>query len=168
MAILISPESAYGQELARWNRPRTQSVDGPNGTRVPGERAPGFERFPMLVYTTQQTHNGQTRSIMPQPDPRRYPNGEEARFALERDTLMVDDHNRRCCRKVFNDAEYQRALAEGYRDSPAEALELAESLAQDVARAAAEAAQAAEKLSPKAQRERKAREEAQSGQHLTE
>lgn len=168
MAILISPESPYGQELAKWNRPRNQSVAGPNGEAVPGMRAPGFEMYPRMVYRTQLTHNNQTRSLMPTPDPRNYGNGEEQRLALERDGLMVDDHNRRCCLKVHNDAEYERAVSDGWRDSPADAVEHAEGLAQDIARAAAESAAGAEKMSAKAQRERKAREADQSGQHLTE
>lgn len=170
MAIQISPESPYGRELERWTRQAEAAspFSLPNNPIYDGHRARPGQRFPMMVYRTQVTHSGQTRSVLPQPNPRHYRNGDEQRLAFERDSLMVDDHNRRCWKIVQSDDELERAEREGYRMSPVEALKHHEALQQDIARAAAESAEVARTMSPKAQRERKAREDAQPGVHVTD
>lgn len=159
MSLMISPESALGKELATWNRPKNQrDEDG-----RPGMRAVGYEEFPRMLYRARKLPSGAVRCIEPAPNPLSYP--DQATY--QRDLAVVEQFNRGCSTIVSSAAEYERALSDGWRDSPAEALNHHEALEREIATAAAEAAAAAEKMTAKAQRERKGRE-AQTDGHLTE
>jgi hypothetical protein len=73
---------------------------------------------------------------------------------------VAEAFTRRCQRTVQNEAELERAQAEGWRQTPDGAIAYYEGLQRDIATAAAEANFHATSMTPKAQAERSAREKA--------
>ena len=52
MALLISPDTAYGKELWKWDHDRGQTH--PSDPTVKGMRAPCFEPYPAMMYKATQ------------------------------------------------------------------------------------------------------------------
>jgi len=136
MGIVISPESELGRELARWEQHRTKYVGD--------EQQPGnpyaFRPYPRMVYQARSHPSGQTRCLTPMPQTFDYVTMDQ----YERALLHADT----------------QARDEGWRDTPAEALQHHEALERAIGDAAAKAAFSAQRMSSKAQRELQAADEA--------
>jgi hypothetical protein len=135
MPVEWSDESFYKKEMARWDRKKSQG----------GMNADGFERFPQMLYKAQL-----------QPLSNKY------EVCLPRDIISADktvvilsaEQFNASCQLIVNDErEYERARAEGWRDSQNEAMAYHEALQQDIARAAAERNYADRNMSEKAKAE---------------
>jgi hypothetical protein len=144
-----SAESHHAKELSKWNRPKR---DG-------GMNANGYEPFPKMLYKAQQN-----------------PISGKYEVAMHRDVISLDktvvllsaeQFNSSCQLTVQDGQEYERARAEGWRDSQAEAMEYHERLLDEVAQAAAYRASEDSKMGEKARAEAKAAEEA-TDQHVAE
>jgi len=97
-----------------------------------------YREYPRALYMARRHKSGQWRVLDP----------EDEAFSAG------------SIRYVKNDAELERALADGWRRSTREALDYREALEQEIARAAAERHFADQRLSAKAQAEAKAADEA--------
>lgn len=152
MGIVISPESELGRELARWEQHRTKYVGD--------EQQPGnpyaFRPYPRMVYQARSHPSGQTRCLTPMPQTFDYVTMDQ----YERALLHAESFNKSCQRIVQSEREYTQARDEGWRDTPAEALQHHEALERAIGDAAAEAAFSAQRMSSKAQRELQAADEA--------
>ena len=149
MPLEWSSESNYMKELTKWNTPRRNGGFGPNG----------HEEFPRMLYKAQ-----------------RHPMSNKWEVALPRDVISADrtvvvldaeQFNATCQKTVRNQEEYDRALADGYRKTHAEALDYAEGREQEKAVEAAVRAFEDSKLSEKAQAEAAVRE-GTGGEHVPE
>jgi hypothetical protein len=151
--VLITPESELGKELARWDTPK----------RLGGMKCNGYEPFPKMVYKALKKDTGKVVCMEPEPSPIGFLTDAEYLRACSQAAAITAQ----CTRIVHDDDQFRQAKNEGWRESPADALEAFEALEQAVARAAAEANHAAQRMTPKAQAERKAREAA-TDKHIPE
>jgi hypothetical protein len=134
------PTTAFEKEMDRWDRPK----------RMGGMNADGYEPFPKMVYKAHQMENGKPAVF-----------DMAAIYGTDLNQVTrAEAFNKRCELTVNSQTELDRAVGEGWRSSPKEALEYYESLQQDIAKAAAEAAYAVQRMTDKAQREYKAADEA--------
>ena len=143
MAIVITPESEYGKELARWQRKPNYNPDAPEN------------QFPRMMYMANRRPDG-VISVNETTD---------APFAN-----LMDAHqnfNRRCQRIVKSEAEMIVALEQGWRKSQKEALERFESKESLKADAAAHRAYEDRSMGDKAKAEA-ARAEAETSEHVAE
>ncbi len=125
-------------ETKRWDTPKSQG----------GMKPDGYEPWPVMLYRCRRLSNGNVVCL------------EEDPVSLQPytgTTLIVGDERER-----------DRALAQGWRQTPPEAYAYLDRWEQEVATAAAEANAAALRMSEKAQTERKAREKAAAPHHVTE
>ena len=111
-----------------------------------------YEPFPQMVYKAWPRENGRVECGDPL-----VAVGDAAAMTFAQ----------RCQRVVHSADERRRAHAEGWRDTPAEALDAYEDQQQAIATAAAEVHAAVTKMSPKAQAEHKKRDQA-TDTHLPE
>ena len=156
MPMIITPDSAWGRELARWNTPRNQFVRmsddsialDVNGQPMKGMNAIGHEEYPKMLYRAQVLPNGKASVGEIPPHPMYV---EQADY--ERQCLFLETFNRSCQRQVYSEADELIAQGQGWRASQQAALDLYEQQQQALARAAAEAAHAAQRMSAKAQAE---------------
>jgi hypothetical protein len=159
MGVVISPDSELGKELLRWEQHRTRFV--------PEDAQPGnpyvFRPYPRMVFRAQLAPGGQTRCLLPPPNPYEFTKPDE----FERAVLQFEAFNRSCCRIVQSESEHRMANGQGWADSPAEALGVAEKEAQAIGNAAAEAIATAKRMSAKAQDEF-AEASAETHQHVTD
>jgi hypothetical protein len=142
MAIVrnAEPTTAMEKELDRWDRPKR---DG-------GMNADGYEPFPKMVYKANQLENGKVAVF-----------DMAAIYGTDLNVVTrAEAFNKRCELIVHNQHELDRAMADGWRGSPKEALDYHEGLQQDIAKAAAEAAYTVQRMSDKAQREYQQADEA--------
>lgn len=142
MAIVrnAEPTTAMEKELDRWDRPKR---DG-------GMNADGYEPFPKMVYKAHQLENGKVAVF-----------DITAIYGTDLNAVTrAEAFNKRCELIVNSQHELDKALDNGWRQSPKEALAYHESLQQDIAKAAAEAAYTVQRMSDKAQREYKQADEA--------
>jgi len=157
MPVVISVESKWGTELARWNTPRNRVVEDSTGEPIRdeagqpirGQNAVGIEPYPRMLYKAQKNALGKVlcRDVVPAPD--HYP--DERAYAAA--CLAVEAFNRRCECVVQNEDEYRKESRNGWCDTPQDALAAHERLEQAIANAAAEANFGAKRLSQKAQAE---------------
>jgi len=129
MAMVITPESAMGQELAKWNKPYV------------------FEAFPMMLYKTQLRPDG-IPSV-----------GEYLDGIFGGALGSAEAFTKRCQRIVKSEQELSAALEQGWRKTQAEALEHHESKERILSTAAAHRAYEDSKMSEAAQAEAKAVEQ---------
>lgn len=143
MGLVIQPETLYGRELAKWDRPRNQFVEDENGKREYGMNAVGEEPYPKMLYKAQRRENGKVMVM-----------DMDALYALDPAVqARADAFNRSCQLTVQSEDEYRRAKDQGWRESPEIALAYYEALQQDIARAAAEANFDLQRMSEQAKRE---------------
>jgi hypothetical protein len=156
MPMLITPDSAWGKELTRWNTPRNQFVRTTddqialdvNGQPMKGMNAIGYEPYPKMLYKAQVLPNGKASVGQTPPHPMYM---EPAEY--ERQCLFLETFNRSCQKVVHSEAEDLLAQGQGWRASQPDALALYEQQQQELAQAAAEATHAAQRMSAKAQAE---------------
>ena len=108
MSLIITPESPMGIELARWNVPYV------------------YRPLPRMVYKARQLPGG--KWSVAEADDRLFGNQPGA----------AEQFSTGCQRIVRSEEEHDRARADGWRDTPKEALDFQEGLETDIANAAAE------------------------------
>ena len=145
MAIVITAESEYGKELSRWNTPKSQG----------GMRPDGIDQYPKMLYKAQTLPNGKT-SV-----------GESNDYAFGGALGAAAHFNKTCQRIVKSEAEHSLASSEGWKDTPAEALEYVKRLEDFIAEAAAHRAFEERNMSPAALKEA-SEAEAETHRHLAE
>jgi hypothetical protein len=165
MGIVRTGNSAWEKEEARWNTPRNQEVIDGDGqpTGIMGMAPVGFEPFPAMLYKAQKKENGKVLVIAGEPSPNQFLNAAE----YERAVLATTSFNTQNQRIVKNQAEKDRAVSEGWRDSPQEALEFFERLEEEMGRAAAETNFAVQRMSSQARAEHQAATDA-THEHLAD
>lgn len=124
MGIVRTGETEYDRELARWNTPKRLGGHGPDG----------YERFPQMLYKAFRHDNGQTMCMEPPPLVHMFLSMPEFLRAEAVAKAFTD----KCQTTVRNEAEYDRARAEGWRDTSAEAIAHFEAMQREIADAAAE------------------------------
>lgn len=119
------PATEYGKELAKWNVKRP------------------FSQYPLMMFR-----------------PRQLPSGKWACSAVS-DALFggvpgsAEQWSNGCHLVVQSDSERERALGDGWRDSPKEALDHREAVEREIADAAAERAYSDRNMSERAKAEAK-------------
>ena len=116
MGVVINPESALGQELAKWDRPRP------------------WQEFPKMLYRAQRTRQGQTAVVAPAVSPFGWRDDNEYQMAI----TEAEQFTKSCQRTVASESEELVAKGQGWANSPGDAMALAEKEAQDIGDAAAE------------------------------
>lgn len=141
MGLVITPESALGQELAKWEQ--FDSRYGPPGHPY------RYEEYPRMLYRAQKRTDGKVLCMdMP---PSQYACVDDN--AYRRASEAAEAFTKSCQRIVHSDTERSRAEAEGWRITPELALDYHEALEQAIGNAAAEAAFAAKRMSAQARAE---------------
>ena len=133
---IISRESSMGKELARWEKPSNWT--------------PEANQYPRMLYRAEH-----------RPDGRRSVGEVQDSIFANRDTNGVlaivpgaaEQWSRRCQLTVNNESEEHRAMENGWRRHPKEALELLESRDGSVSQLAAERHFMDARMSPQAQAE---------------
>lgn len=133
MGIVSTGESAYDLEVQKWNTPK----------RLGGMAPDGYEPFPKMLYKAHRRENGKVMCM-----------DMDALYASDMNIVAkAEAFNSSCLLTVKSEGEWQRAKAQGWCDSPADALEAHEKHAQAIAQAAAEVNYSVQRMSDKAQRE---------------
>lgn len=153
LATSVIRGTNYAKEMRKWNLPKSQG----------GHNADGFERFPMMVYKAKK-ENGKNLAAMQEPPREAFPNDELWRRATE----MAFQFNQRAQRIVKDEAEYEAARRDGWRDTIHEAVAYLNGLDDDVAKAAAHRAYEDRNMSDAAKREIRAAEDAAEMDHVAE
>lgn len=146
MGIVISPDSALGKELAKWEQHRTKYVSD--------EEQPGnpytYRPYPKMLYRAQpHPISKQTRCMDVEPDVLQYATVQEYERALN----MITRFNTACTRIVMSDDEQRRAMNDGWRESPDLAMAAAEQREIELSTLAAERHYKDRSMSEKAQAE---------------
>ena len=100
MGLVITAESEWGKELAKWNTPK----------RLGGMNTDGGEQFPMCLLKAQRRPDGKWSTG--ETDDRLF---GEIPGSAEQFT--------RTCQQNFEERQYDRALADGWRKTGTEALD---------------------------------------------
>lgn len=160
MGIVISPQSNYAKELARWNRTtREFDEDG-----LPGHRPAEYQHYPLMLYKAMKLPSGKVVCMEPEPNAFLFNSPADHQRAV----LAAEHFTRQCQRTVKSADEERTAKREGWCDTPAKALEHFEGLEQDIANAAAEAQYAAQRMSGKAKGELNAAQDAAGIDHVSD
>ena len=128
MPIVINPSSEYAKELRKWEQHHTRFALDEAGDSGPGHPYV-FRPFPRMLYKAHKRANGQYSCVEGTPSPYLYPDPQ----SYERACFEVDQFNKSCQRIVQSEADEQREQAQGWRNSPVEALNYAEALEQEMA-----------------------------------
>lgn len=135
MAVVrnAEPTTAYEIEMHKWDTPKRDGGYAPNG----------YEPFPLMLYKAHRRENGKVMCM-----------DMDALYAADMNIVAkAEAFNNSCMLVVNSETERDRAVANGWRTSPKDALEYQESLARDIAQAAAETNWSVQRMSEKAQRE---------------
>lgn len=111
------------KELSKWDQPYR------------------FRKFPQMVYRAQYNPVTKRHEVLVQRDP------------LAKDDAILEQFNNSCQLIVEGEEQLRKALDDGWRETPKEAMALHEGLQQDIARAAAERAHSDRNMSEKARSE---------------
>lgn len=156
--VVITPGSNYQRELGKFEQFHTKYT---------GDEGPGnpyrYRPFPKMVYIAKK-YKGKLACMAAPPHPLEFANPKEYERAEEAAAIFTRD----CQRIVMDEADYQRAMEAGYRESPAEAYEHAEKREERKADATAERNWDDRNMSDKAKAEARAKEEAAGAEHLPE
>ena len=154
--IVINPASALGKELAKWEQYPTAYA------RRPGNPYQ-YRPYPKMVYRAVQKPNGKVVCMEGPPPMHWFKDATEYQQAV----LQADALEKQCFTTVHDEGEWLKAKGQGWCESPQAAIDQFEREQQVIANAAAEANHAAQRMSPKAQAERKRREDA-THEHVPE
>ncbi len=166
---LISEASALGRELWKWDHTTREVHPADDNDLVPehlklrGVRPAIPLEYPKLLYKAKKKANGVVSVGEVTPNAMDF----ERMDQYERATLYVESFNRGCQKLVKSEDEERAAKRDGWCVTQTEALDRAEGLEVDIARAAAEAIAATKRMSPKAQEEF-AMAEAATSDHVTD
>lgn len=133
MGVQISPDSALGQELSKWEKPYV------------------YREFPKMVYYARKV-DGKAICLMPMPSQFGWRDPAEYQMAI----LQAESITKSNQRIVHDADEEKRAREEGWRETPQAALAHLEAVEQEIGKAAAEANFGARRMSDAAQREHRA------------
>lgn len=143
MAIVRTGTGKYEHELAKHEQlPRDVIAVDQLGNSVPPGNPYVFRRWPAMLYKAFKKDGG---AVMCCDNPMAY--REEA------DQLAAEQFSRRCQLLVHNESQYDRAKADGWRDTPQEAIDEFELQQQRIGDATAERHFRDERMSTKAQEE---------------
>lgn len=154
--VVKVPGSKLAKEMERWEQ--FPSAWGNN----PGNPYK-YRPFPKMVYKAQK-FNGKPFVTLPEPVRYEYATRDEFKAAFDRKSNF-DTQNQRI---VNDESELSRAIEEGWRPSPDEAIALVLSRDEQVSQATAEREYRDQFMSEKAQREIQAAKEAVGNEHLPE
>lgn len=156
--VVITPGSNYQREFGKFEQFHSKYT---------GDEGPGnpyrYRAFPKMVYIAKK-YKGKVVCMAAPPHPLEFANPKEYERADEQAALFTKE----CQRIVANEAEYQKAMEAGYRESPAEAVEHAMSREEKKADATAERNWDDRNMSDAAKAEARAKEEAAGAEHLPE
>jgi hypothetical protein len=158
MPVVISPDSDYGRELARWNTPKNKAVLDSSGdpvrqldgTILMGMGGLGNEQHPKMLFKARnnpQSGKASVGEVMPHPAD--YSNAAE----FERASLWVESFNKSCQKIVNSEQEERVAVGQGWHPLQTGALDLFEEQQKEFARIAAEEAWKAQRMTEKARAE---------------
>lgn len=146
MGIVRTGESEMDKELKKWDTPK----------RLGGYNTDGFEPYPRMLYKAVKKDSGKVVCLEPAPNLAYFQ--KDADFL--REEARIDASNRANQRIVGSSQEQEQARSQGWRETPALAIEYVEKLEQEMAQAAAEANYASQRMTQKARDERAALEAA--------
>lgn len=144
--IVIVPGSNYAREMEKFEQFPSRYGDQPGNPYR-------FRPFPRMVYRAENW-KGKAVCMAAPPDPMEFPNPSDFQRAEEGARRFTE----RCQMIVNDEAELQKAMENGYRESPTEAVEYLEARRRDDFRAAAERTYEDRGLSEAAQVEARAAE----------
>jgi len=133
MGVQISPDSALGKELEKWERPYQ------------------YRPYPRMLYKAQLI-DGRQVCMMPAPSQFGWRDQAEYQMAI----LHAESVTKSNQRIVASEDEEQRAHAEGWRETPQAAIDHLEATERAIGQAAAEANWGARRMSEGAQQEHRA------------
>jgi hypothetical protein len=108
--ILVVPGSNYAKEMAKFEQFPSKYGESPGN-------AYRYRPFPKMVYRAE-LWKGKPVCIAAPPDPSEFPNANDVQRVEE----QVRRFNERCQLTVRDEAELQKAMENGYRESPADAV----------------------------------------------
>ena len=144
--VTLVPGSNFLKETAKFEQFPTKFT---MGTKGPGN--PYVKReFPKMLFRAEN-YNGAIRCMAAPIDPYdpAYRNANE----IDRAERAAYQFNLKCQRTVGDDREQQRAMEDGWRESPTEAVDYLEGRERDHSTAAAERIHADRNMSPEAKAE---------------
>ena len=150
------PGSKLGLEMERWEQ--FPSAWGNN----PGNPYK-FRPFPRMIFKAQKV-NGKPHVMMPDPNRFEYKTRDEFKAAFDYKQRFDSE----CQRIVQSEAEFSRAMEDGWRASPDEAIQHVMGRDDMISRETAEREYRDQKMSEPARREIKAAKDAAGNEHLPE
>jgi hypothetical protein len=146
MGVIISPESELGKELQKWEQfPRYNA----SNELIPAGNPYQFRPYPKMLYKAFERPNGKIECLTGEPNARFFKDPTDYDFAMREAAAFNRD-----CHSIVKDAQaHEAAKAQGWRDTPQEAIAYLNGLKDDIARAAAEAAYTAKGMTEKARGE---------------
>jgi hypothetical protein len=127
MPMVITPDSALGRELWKWDHTIAEvhpaDEDKPSHEQLRGVRPTSFQEFPQMLYKAE-THpiTKQMRCMDIEPSTLDFPDIQAYQRALNQITIF----NQRCTKIVGNDEERRKALNDGWATSAKEAMAFVE------------------------------------------
>jgi hypothetical protein len=155
MGVIITEESALGQEMAKWEQFHTKY--GPPGNPY------RYQEYPRMLYKAQKRPDGKVLCM--DSAPHRYAFLDDATYMRAVDAAEV--FTRQCQRIVNSDSERADAEREGWCVTAQAALEYHEKLEQAIGDAAAHRAYEDRLMSDRAKAEAKAADDA-THEHVPE
>ena len=156
MGLIITEESAYGQELRKWEQFPSKLTNEPGNPYR-------HRQFPQMLYKAQQLPSGKWATAHPVVDEQHYDNAGRYQQAMARSQSFTES-----CQTIATDENhYQRLRDQGWCDTQAEALAWRERFEDEIGYEAARAAARVEGMSENAQREY-AEAEASTHLHVTD
>lgn len=149
---IITADSAEGKELIKWEQHKTSGIIGdwePGNPYV-------FREYPKAMYRAMKRSNGQVAVLEPNPMAWDFDNPDR----FQRECMRVEAQNAQCYKTVANEAAERLAFGQGWRPSQREAMDLYESEQQAIAEEAARVQFTVQRMSPKAQAELEAANDA--------
>jgi len=154
--IVKVPGSKLGLEMEKWEQ-------FPSGWGANPGNPYKFRPFPQMVFKAQKI-NGKPFVQLPDPNRFDYQTRDEFKAAHERKAKFDSE----CQRVVQNETELSRAMEDGWRTSPEEAVAFVLGRDEDISRATAEREYADRNVSEAAKREIQTAKDAVGGEHLAE
>jgi hypothetical protein len=144
LAVVVTPESALGKELWRWDH--TTRETNPHDPAITGMRPATFQAFPKMIYKAVKTATGKVVCMPPLPQPVGFLSPNEYFQAY----AQAEAIQKQCFKLVDSDEALRVAKGQGWTESPDEAIAQFEREEQALGNAAAEAAFQAQRMSDKA------------------
>lgn len=135
MAVVISPDSELGKELAKWEKPYI------------------YQHYPLMLYKALVKENGQATVSEPMPLRYLFPPGQQGDQMWDSAIRMAEELTKRCQRIVYSEDEERRAKNDGWSNTADQALARHEAVQQEIGNIAAARHFSDQRMSDLAQRE---------------